>query len=255
MIDRLLRGPKTLIHVIAYGGMPQPSVSCLAHDWGIIKENIGFCHGQGIVPAWPVDLQTQSSVSDIDRARSMVASRFLKGDWEVLFCLDRDHTWNGPTADYDGDILHLVKLAHEHRAIVGAVICKRAEGVGLAAAFKETVDLHIGTDSLHECRINGFAFTAVHRCVFEEVAKKLPRTVDDEIPFFLPSVRDIPGVGLKYCPEDTSFVIRAQEAGFKVWASTRPIVNHIGEKAYSVVRDSQPRKEDLAGLAAREATR
>ena len=235
----VLVGPSTYIHVMAYGGMPRMSEYTLLLDYGNFQKNLGYAEAMD-VPSWDVHLEIQSDRSDIDRARTQVANKFLQaGKWEILFTLDRDHTWRPVTDAYEGDILHTCKQAAKTKSIVGAMIAKKNGRKEPAFMPRKEAAVRLGTEGLVECYNMGFAFTATHISVFERMAKTMEKTTEGDYPFFCPMVThlDWPQADRKgnyYLSEDTAFIERCRKEGIVTYASSMPIVGHIGDYEYAL---------------------
>jgi cellulose synthase/poly-beta-1,6-N-acetylglucosamine synthase-like glycosyltransferase len=198
---------------------------------------------------WGPDLNfhVKSGDANIDRARSKVASWFLREEKEeVLLIVDADNAWQR------GGLLHVAKQALERKAVVGGIYSKRAFGQGMAfRPLRETAgEFVIGADNLIPSEFVGTGFIAIPRAILETLSRDLPVVSGDYQPFFMPFV--LPGYeNMEYPTDDQAFCARVREAGYKVYASTYPKVTHIGQYTYRLA-DSQlvppPEKEFVIRL-------
>jgi len=257
-------GPKTMVAVFAYGGVwPMTMVSVVrdlcraATAMGVVSHRdeaarVGYTAtgpAKDMRP-WQVSLSIPHGDALIDRARSICARDFLKTDNEVLLMIDHDLEWTGADADYEGDLLHLARLAAQTKGIVGGVVSKRTRGEGVATLFKKEQTLNMGAPETIEAHYVGSAFTAYHRDVVQAVSDSMIEMQPGFKPTFLPCVVDHPvGNAKLHLSEDWAFCHRASHLGFPVHVSTRPIVGHWGHYKYTVTADS----ESAEATAQREA--
>ena len=249
-------GPPTMVALFSYGGVwPMTMINTIrdlcgaATAMGVISQRddaqkLGFVPSGAskLMQPWQVSLTIPHGDALIDRARSICARDFLKTTAEVLIMIDHDMEWAGAGADYEGDLLHVARLARETKGIVGAVVSKRVKGEGVATLFKEERILNMGQPELIEVFYQGSAFTAYHRSAIEAVYETQAEVGPGFKPIFLPCVVDHPGVpGEKlHLSEDWAFCHRAIRLGVKVYATTRPIIGHWGHHKYTVAGDSEP---------------
>jgi hypothetical protein len=171
----------------------------------------------------------------IDRARGMVATRFLASVYDVLVMIDHDISWQ------PGDALYIARAAYERRAIVGGLVSKRdfARGWGGRFSKADNAAHEIGSDEIVDLGDDGYvggAFIAIHRDVFDALSKTLPLVRTDFYPFFMPMLRENPETGeMEYLSEDWAFGTRAQAAGFKSYCAMKPQLIHFGEFPFTAL--------------------
>ena len=204
--------------------------------------------GESLV--WPELVhRVQGNDALISRARSKVASWFLQEEnvGDVLMMIDHDISWQ------QGDLRHIAEQALEGRAVVAGIYPKRAFGKGFPVIFTDDVEgeYQIGREGLIAARYVSTGFIAIHRAVLEQLASTLPKVnVADEgeeyWPFFLPMLAE-QGEDVSYLSEDWAFCVRAREAGFRIYASTRPRLEHEGTHTYRMAdaRVQIPPKVDI----------
>lgn len=179
-----------------------------------------------------VEIRFVSNEALIDRARSVVASRFLESDCDVLLFIDADILFKA------GDALKLCRICYEEGLdIVGAPYLKKTI-TAPQFSFKAIDDkeMEIGTDGgVYEVRAVPTGFMAINRKVLEKMKETMPLCNPRSLkfyPFFVPMAKEIDGEWV-YCGEDWAFTERARELGFKCWVDTRIILKHVGRYEYS----------------------
>ena len=171
-------------------------------------------------------VRTLRGCSQVDLARSSLASRALQDGFSETFWIDAD-------TDFDPDDLERIR-GHGRPFVAGLYVKKgRPEFAAKFKADLKGVTFGVG-GGLLEMEYVGFGFVYVRREVYEAVAQKweLPACTggyDPEqaiTPYFLPMV--VPdGERWCYLSEDSSFCHRARAAGFPVWADTTVRLGHI----------------------------
>jgi hypothetical protein len=162
----------------------------------------------------------------------MEASRFLASDNDVCLFLDDDIVFDAR------DAISICREANERKSIVGAAYTLKQEGGGqfTTKLLKENRSLPFGKDGgVHEVNMLATGFMAIHRSVFEAMAKTMPLCECGEMnfyPFFQPFPAKIEGRQL-YLSEDWAMNFRAKNLGFKIWCDTRIKLLHAGRKLYS----------------------
>jgi len=257
-------GPKTMVALFAYGGIVPQTHVCMDRDMafaatttGIYSavsemQKVGFIPSgrmEGIKP-WEVAQVIPPGDALIDRCRAITARDFLKTDCEVLVMLDHDMDWWGAGKDffgepYEGDILHIARAAARLKAIVGAVVSKKARGQGVAVIWKEPRDIDLGKEEFIEVHQVGAAFTAYHRSVLQAVSDSMEEVPPGFKPIFLPAVATHPQNKDEklHLSEDWALVHRAQQLGCKAYVSTKPLITHWGPYGYTVLKDSNVMEE------------
>ena len=173
--------------------------------------------------------------SAVDRARGVCATAFLRSDFDVCCMVDYDVQWEV------GDLEYIATKAHEHKALVGGMVSKKASGQGFGGRFRDDTPHEMYSDELVELPKHSYvggAFVAFSRNVLESIIEQGIPYCDEQgfYPFFLPVV--IPnqkGTGYDYLSEDWAFNHYIREAGCKVFAAMAPVTVHHGRAAYSVI--------------------
>ena len=172
----------------------------------------------------------------IDRARSMVATRFLEKTFDDVFLsLDDDIVYD-PL-----DVVKVCRLVADGTCdIAGAGYVAKKEG-GSHVMIKPFPGQKItfGKDEKPvEVRWISGGFMAVSRKVFEKMSETLPlcHSKDDRLrlyPFFQPFPKEIDGRWI-YISEDWAFCERARDLGFKVWLDPSVFLAHAGRYLYDI---------------------
>lgn len=181
----------------------------------------------------PDDMQidySQPEEAAIDRVRSIIATKFLKSDGDILLFIDDDILYT-PECVY-----LLIKDCLETKSIVtGPYIKKKMPADELALApLPGNNTFELGrTGKLQEIKWGATGFMAIHRDVLEALADRLPLcNLGEEYPFFCPFFYRDSDHGWLYLSEDFAFCERAREAGFKIYADTRMVLGHYGKWVY-----------------------
>lgn len=210
--------------MFAYAGLAPETHDCIVRD----------------IRQWPTLGHFRMSADAlIDRSRNRAASMFLAADpaeaGDVMVMIDHDMTWA------PGDLEHLTNACLETGGVVAGIYSKRSFGKGVAVRFSQPGDWQQGSDQLAPCDYVSTGFMAIHRKVLETLAEKLPKTLGDFYPFFLPVLAERKfgdQEATEYLSEDWAFCYRAIEAGFTIHADMKPYLVHCGEYGYRVI-DSQ----------------
>jgi hypothetical protein len=181
-------------------------------------------------------IQTRES-RQIDITRSVLATSALAFGADVAFFIDHDIIFN------PFDVEPLADVARERQGVVGAAYPMRMLGgtfSGSLPADLQEVTFFEGGDVYEAPGVIGMGFTAIHKSVFEKIAK-LPdyaeRNCSDGIvtPYFQKIVRN--GTWLH---EDASFCHAARLAGAGTFLDTRPRLQHLGEHPFSMEECGRP---------------
>lgn len=210
------RNPRATLWAFSYNGLTDATVMSIFREW------------QG----WPgLDFHIKGGDANIDRARSKVASWYLKEPEEtagsVLLMVDSDNAWQ------TGDLAYIAKRALEQRAVVGGVYSKRAWGQGVALRVASEGEWTIGEEELIPVDYVGTGFIAIPRDVLLAISETLPMVTGDFQPFFMPMVVEHRG-NYEYPTDDVAFCARVREAGYPIFASTLPRLTHEGVYTYRV---------------------
>lgn len=251
------RLPSTAIALFSYGGVVPATSMCWGRDithaarmnaklevtMDLIRAGQPVQY-DGIV--WPVTNVATGQDALIGRARSRVATEFLKHrKHAVLVMLDHDITWQGASDGYEGDIAHLARLAAEHQAIVGAIISKKVRGEGVASMIdsRNGINITIGKPGLIDSPNVGSGMTAYPRVVLQAIFDKLGGEIPPGFcPMFMESVVDHPLHPQErlHVSEDWIVCNMANRLGYKSYLATRPVTGHVGEYCYTVLGDAYP---------------
>lgn len=205
-----------------------------------------------------IDFTDGTVVGDalISRARSIVASAFLRSDADVLLSIDSD-IWFRPQD--------------------AIALCEKAVGRGIIAALYMTRSLNtqpalmlpsrpvtLGPESKPvEVPFASTGFMAVERRVFEGLSGALPlchqgwsdRGADTSFwPFYMPYTIPWEGDGHMYLSEDWAFCQRAKDAGYKVWLDPSIRLGHMGTAMFTLedlIREPKPEARTMT-LARRD---
>lgn len=169
----------------------------------------------------------------VERARSKAATHFLeKTDADVLLTIDSDIGFEAE------DALALCEQAMEFN-IVGAVYATRGSLGSHPAAFMDVDSVDFADDPTPiPVRFLTTGFTAVHRRVFEKLAKRpdMAKCHEGESwgfhPFYHTIIKDDETFGRVLLSEDYALSERAKEEGFQSYVNPSIRVNHIGDYPY-----------------------
>ena len=167
----------------------------------------------------------------VDRARGMLATRFLQSDYDVLMSVDSDIVFNA------ADVFTVCDQAAEYGIVAGAYVKRDDERAPIPASHFElgqTVVLGGADPTPVPVRWPAGGFVAVHRRVFEGVIKHhaLPLCNEGErgafyplyTPFWIPHENH----AAHYLSEDWAFFERAREAGFPAYLNPAVKLQHYG---------------------------
>ena len=187
----------------------------------------------------------------VDRARSIVASTFLRSDADVMISIDSDIWFRAV------DAIALAEKAQEHD-VIGALYMTRRLKTQPAIMLPpgEGISFDPSARPVETPFVAG-GFTAVNRRVFEALSAELPlchqgwsdRGADTSFwPFYMPFVIPSETEGNIYLSEDWAFCQRAKDAGFKVWLDPSIRLGHIGSYMYTLedlIRAPKPEAQPL----------
>ncbi len=163
--------------------------------------------------------------SQVDLARSMLASQALRDGFAETMWIDSDVTFD----------VEDVERLRSHRLPVTAGLYVKKGRKEFAAKFKHAGQVGFGNlGSLVEMQYVGFGFIHVRAEVYRRIAGelKLPacggsHEPDKKVtPYFIPTVVEEAGEPV-YLSEDYSFCHRARSVGFKVMADTTIRLGHV----------------------------
>lgn len=173
----------------------------------------------------------------IDRARSMVSSRFLlKTNYDVFLSIDDDIVYDPLDVVKICDAVHKEKLD----IVGGAYVAKQEGGSHIMAKTFPGQTITFGAEQTKpvEVRMVSTGFMAVSRRVFEKMSETMPlchagKSDLEFYPFFQPMPKQIDGKWL-YLSEDWAFCERARDLGFKVWLDPSIWLAHAGRYLYDL---------------------
>ena len=187
----------------------------------------------------------------VSRARSIVASTFLRSDCDVLLTIDSD-IWFRPQ-----DAISIAEKALAYDIIGGLYMTRSLQTQPAMMLPDEPVVMAEGQEPV-ESKYLSTGFMAVHRSVFERLASTLPlchqgwndRGQDTSFwPFYMPFTIPWEGDGHMYLSEDWAFCQRAKELGYRVWLDPSIRLGHYGSVMYTLedlVRPPKPSPTPLA---------
>ena len=182
----------------------------------------------------------------IDRARGISATTFLtQTDYDVHLSIDSDIT--GFTYE---DTKLMCEAAVEHGIVGGVYVCRSPSQTHPASFYLPGVKVEHAFDHTPvEVKYLATGFMAVHRRVFEALAKDLPLLNAREkdvgkafYPFYMPMIygADDPDIGQDIeLSEDWAFGQRAREAGFPSYVDPAIRLGHIGSYTYRLEDTAQ----------------
>jgi hypothetical protein len=214
---------KAILSVLRTQGVVNPTLDGIIRFIGAKKR-----HKWQIGPA-PPD-------AAVDRSRSTIATDFIEHrDADVLVMMDHDIQVPNPA-----DLEYLAEKALELEGIVGAVVSKRALGLGFGCSFVDGEEHELFSDEVVELGPGGYmggACTAYHRSVFTALVDAGMELCSSQgfYPFFLPCVVPHPETGEPfYLSEDWAVCHYLREfTDKKVYAAMRPYVVHYGQYGFS----------------------
>ena len=177
------------------------------------KNQVGFC-----VDVIPGD-------AFIDKARNLLAHRFLKSGFHDLVYID---------ADIGFDIAGIGALCKaEPEVVMGLYRMKCPDPVRYPALLLDPIERHPSDQSLVRLQYGPAGFMRVRREVFEAIRAKWP----DEyyVNAGAETIHDYFGCGRygnHFQGEDMKFCERVSQVGFKIWAVQNVKLRHYGEKCY-----------------------
>lgn len=178
----------------------------------------------------------------IARSRNQLAKRFLRSDAKWSVWIDDDMVFPFGHAGLYIQITGMKHLPHKfaglntierllswNKTIVGGCYWDRKGSGKLIAGGDQSLTTPIPWDTLYPARFCGTGVLAVHRQVFEDIAKKFPETMSDtslgnEAGFFTPI-----NTPQRMLGEDEAFGWRAKEAGHPSYLDLGLICGHSGE--------------------------
>ncbi len=186
----------------------------------------------------------------VSRARSMVATQFLRSDADVMMSIDSD-IWFRPQ-----DVIKLCEEAMTHD-LIAALYMTRNLATQPAVMLPEDTDVVFAADSAPvEVPFVATGFMAAHRRVFEKLSKDLPLCHKDWTnwgqdtsfwPFYMPMPIEW-GNEVMYGSEDWAFCHRAREAGFGIWLDPSIRLGHMGQVMFTledIIRPPRPAAQPL----------
>ena len=186
----------------------------------------------------------------ISRARSVIGSRFLRSDKDVLLSIDSD-IWFRPE-----DAISLAEKAMEYD-IVAAMYMTRGLENQPALMLPDHPVIFAANAMPVEAPFVSTGFVAVNRKVFQALSEELPlchrgwsdRGVDTSFwPFYMPYTIPWDDEGHIYLSEDWAFCQRAKDMGFKVWLDPSIRLGHFGQTMFTLedlIRAPKPDPEPL----------
>ncbi|HTP52176.1 MAG TPA: hypothetical protein VMK42_15885 [Anaeromyxobacteraceae bacterium] len=231
-------GLKVMLAVHVYGDVCGETVQCLVSELRREERDLRW------------DVVFPASDALVSRLRSEIVTRAIQGGHDVLVWLDHDMVWA------PGDLAGLVKRCAEVKGVVGGLIPFRAEwmfGRGFPwrpAPGTRVADVQLGQDRLVPAEKVGGGFVAFWVPALARMVEALEKSPDPALKvsrcrsavegFFWDVCRPVavpygPGEEWQnYLSEDWALLMRLAACEVKVFAWTKPLIRHVGRKAYSV---------------------
>ncbi len=174
-------------------------------------------------------VQTLRGCSQVDLARSIMASDAMREGFEETMWIDADVVFDPNDVD---------KLRGHGKPLVAGLYTKKGKPEFAGKWKPGTQAVKFGADGgLLEMEYVGMGFTLIRREVYEAVGSRLlqcggaydpTKTI---VPYFLPMI--VPnGTGHDYLSEDYSLCYRARQVGFAPFADTTIKLGHAGRKVW-----------------------
>ena len=178
----------------------------------------------------------------IERARGISATYFLnQTDADVHLSIDSDIV--GFSVE---DTLKLCELAEQYGIVGGSYVCRSAARTFPASHYAADVRVEHAFDHTPvEVKWCATGFLAVHRRVFEEMAKGLPLLHKSQPwafhNFYAPFEYEDEDTGERILlSEDYAFCQRAKELGFPSYIDPAVRLGHLGSYVYRLEDTAQP---------------
>lgn len=178
-------------------------------------------------------IQTLRGCSQVDLARSILASDAMRERWPETMWIDSDVV-------FDPDDVE--KLRSHNRPLTAGLYPKKGRAEFACKFLSGTAGATFGIGGgLLEMEYVGMGFTHVRAEVYERIANELKLPVCGGgydpaklvTPYFIPSLAPDSTGGWYYLSEDYSFCHRARTVGFSVMADTSIRLGHTGRKTYT----------------------
>lgn len=180
-----------------------------------------------------------------DRARSIVATQFMRSDRDVCLMVDDDVSFQTEDMEY------IARQAYEldGGALVGGMVSKRTFEEGFGGRFIDDKDHELysaETVKLGPHEYLGGAMMAFSKSVLLKIAQSgLPYcALQGFYPFFQPMTIANEDVGAyEYLSEDWSICHRARRAGASVYALMQPVSIHHGAMGFTALDGNHAQPE------------
>jgi hypothetical protein len=166
----------------------------------------------------------------IERSRGRAATGFLHSDADVMLMVDTDIVFDWR------DLIQIAEQAVTHDIVVGAYTTRSPRRNFITSVVEKGRPIEFWADPTPVPIVWGATgFMAVHRRVFEKMAKRedMPLCHEDEYwehyPFFTPFVVDAPNNKKVLLSEDFAFCERARQEGFTVYLNPKVRLGHFGD--------------------------
>lgn len=185
---------------------------------------------------------TQQGDALVSRARSILATRFLKQhDEQVLVTIDSDIVFRPE------DVRKIAEAAHEHRGIVGGLyMCRAMQDNAPTSILPDGVEISVGDPDAPLVPVRWLAagFMAIDRSVFERLTQPAEHMMplchqDSDLemyPFYAPLAWVGDRAEWMYLSEDFGFCLRATIAGIPILLDPSIRLGHVGQWTYEVTQ-------------------
>jgi hypothetical protein len=168
--------------------------------------------------------------SAIDAARNQMATDAIQDEFEELFWIDSDITFNPDDVD---------RLRSHDKPVAAGIYSKKGPREFACHFLPGTKEVKFGSHGgVMEVRFVGWGFVSTKKQVYLQLQRQFDLPICNErfgkklIPFFGPMVID-DGKGNWYLAEDYAFCERARQCGIPIHADTSIRLWHIGNYGYS----------------------
>jgi hypothetical protein len=226
---------RAVLAVHVYGDVCGETVQCLVSELGLEPHGVQW------------DVVFPASDALVSRLRSEIVSRAIESGHDVLVWLDHDMVWT------PGDLAGLVHKCAEVQGVVAGLIPYRAEwmfGRGFPWRPLPGTQIQPGADRLVPAEKVGGGFVAFWVPTLARMVETLSRSSDPALKvtrcrstvegYFWDVCRPVAvpyddgKEGFNYLSEDWALLMRLEACGVKVFAWTKPLIRHIGRKAFGV---------------------
>jgi hypothetical protein len=248
---------KTVLGLFSYGGVQEGTVDCVLGELSYASANQRMTAYHRI-----------SGDALISRSRSRALGKFMESEADVMVMIDHDIVWR------PGDMAHIADAAHNEKALVGGLYCKRAMGKGWSSRVPVNGAVEFGKPGLIGTPALATGFLAIPRSVVSGIEERLDitkpawneafekavdakdyakikelqdmsiapiadgayREIDFKYKDYFRCIRAASSAPnvFQFLSEDWAFSVRAVYCGFQSYISTYPVLGHTGDYTYRI---------------------